>query len=174
MEEKICFRAVSRYDEAAYNALAYLMIRKLRKWPRILLIAVGMITAAGSAVLMLVQGNITPLGILLMMLGSMMSFFGVLAQPMVVKMLMAGQKKNGIPENTYLFAEEKLIICAAQAQKEYPYSAIGRVLEMSGYLFFFMNDGQMYLMGLKDVKGSLKDFRAGLERFISQARAVKG
>lgn len=174
MEENIRYRAVTRYDEEAYNALAYLMIRRLRRWPRIALIAVGMITALGSAVLMLCVGNLSPLGILLMLLGSAMCFFGVLAQRFVVKMMMAGSKKGEEPQNAYLLMDGCLRVQSGEAKKDYPYASVRRVLEMSGYLFLFMDDGQLYLLGLKDVKGRVKDFRAFLETRITEARQAKG
>lgn len=174
MEERIRFRATTRYDEEAYNALAYLMIRKLRKWPRILLLVTGLVTAFGSAVLMLYQGSISPLGLLLMMLGSLMTFFSVLAQRFCVKMMMASAKKGQTPKNTYLFAGEALCIENGEQRKRYSYASMRRVLEMSGYLFFFMDDGQLYLMALKDVKGNLKDFRTYLETRINEARQAKG
>ena len=174
MDETIRFKAATRYDEEAYNALAYLMIHKLRKWPRIMLIVVGMLTALGSGVLMLYTGNLSALGILMMVLGSAMCFFGVLAQRFVVKIMMAGSKKDEAPRNTYLLMDSCLRIQSGDAQKDYPYGSLRRVLEMSGYLFLFMDDGQLYLLGLKDVKGSRKDFRAFLEGHITEARQAKG
>lgn len=173
MTENACFRAVTRYDENACNALAYLMIHRLRKVPRIMLIVAGMLTAFGSAALMLYIGNITPLGLLMMMLGSMLSIFGVLAQRFAVKMMTAQYKKNGVPENTYLFYEDHLRIQAAAQYRDYRYDDLLRVLEMSGYLFLFTRDHQLYLLGLKDVKGSQRKFRAFLEDRITQARAGK-
>lgn len=173
MTENACFRAVTRYDETACSALAYLMIHKLRKTPRIMLIIVGMLTAFGSAALMLYGGSITPLGLLMMMLGSMLCIFGVLAQRFAVKMMTANHKKNGIPENTYLFYEDRLRIQAKDQHRDYRYADLTRVLEMSGYLFLFTRDQQLYLLGLKDVKGGQKKFRAFLEDHIMQARAGK-
>lgn len=174
MEENIRYRAVTRYDEEAYNALAYLMIRKLRRWPRIALIAVGLITALGSALLMLYTGSLSPLGVLLMLLGSAMCFFGVLAQRFVVKMLTAGRKNGEAPQNSYLLMDGCMRVQSGEEQKDYPYASFRRVLEMSGYLFLFADDGQLYLLGLKDVKGSVKDFRAFLEARITEARQAKG
>lgn len=174
MEESIRFRASTRYDEDAYNALAYLMIRKLRKWPRLLLMVVGLATSFGSALLMLFQGSITPMGLLLMMLGSLMTLFAVLAQRFCVKMMMASNQKGQLPQNSYLFGDDTLCVKSGERRKEYRYQSIRRVLEMSGYLFFFMEDGQLYLLALKDVKGSLKEFRSWLEDRITQARSTKG
>lgn len=174
MEESFRFRASTRYDEDAYNALAYLMIRKVRKWPRILLMVVGLATSFGSALLMLFQGRVTPLGLLLMLLGSLMTLFAVLAQRFCVKMMMASNPKGQLPQNNYLFGEDTLCVESGNRRKKYRYQSIRRVLEMSGYLFFFMEDGQLYLLALKDVKGSLKEFRSWLEDRITQARSTKG
>ena len=174
MNENIRFKAATRYDEEAYNALAYLMIHKLRKSPRVMLIIVGMLTALGSGVLMLCTGQLSALGILMLVLGSAMCFFGVLAQRFAVKIMMAGGKKGETPENTYLFMDSCLRVQSGEKQKDYGYGSLRRVLEMSGYLFLFTDDGQLYLLGLKDVKGRMKDFRAFLEERITQARQAKG
>lgn len=45
------------YDEEAYSALAYLMIRKLRRWPRILLLITGFFSIVGAALLMIYEGR---------------------------------------------------------------------------------------------------------------------
>ena len=174
MDESILFRATTRYDEEAYNALAYLMIHKLRKWPRIMLIIVGLLTALGLGVLMLYTGTLSAFGILMMVLGSAMCFFGVLAQRFAVKIMMAGTPKGEMPENIYLLMDSCLRVQSGAAQKDYGYSSLHRVLEMSGYLFLFMDDGRLYLLGLRDVKGSVNTFRAFLEERITQARQAKG
>lgn len=174
MNENIRFKATTCYDEEAYNVLTYLMIHKLRKWPRIMLIIVGLLTALGSGVLMLYTGTLSAFGMLLMMLGSAMCFFGVLAQRFAVKIMMAGSKKGETPQNTYLLMENCLRVQSGEIQKDYAYSSLRRVLEMSGYLFLFTDDGQLYLLALKDVKDSVKEFRAFLEERITQARQAKG
>ena len=160
MNENIRFKATTCYDEEAYNVLTYLMIHKLRKWPRIMLIIVGLLTALGSGVLMLYTGTL--------------SAFGVLAQRFAVKIMMAGSKKGETPQNTYLLMENCLRVQSGEIQKDYAYGSLRRVLEMSGYLFLFTDDGQLYLLALKDVKGSVKEFRAFLEERITQARQAKG
>ena len=167
-------RAVTKYDEKAYRALAALMIGRLRKWPRILLIAVGMLTTLGSAVIMLYTGQISLMGLTLLFCGSLMCIFGVFAQFFCVKMLLSSQKKGEPPVNTYLFLEDRLRVENEQTHQDYPYGDISRVLEMAGYLFLFTANGQIYLLGLEDVKGSLKEFREFFERKLTQSRKAKG
>jgi len=169
-----CYRASTEYDEKAYHALAYLMIHRLRKWPRIMLIATGMATTVVSAVIMLYTGRLSILGMALVFFGSLMSVFGIFARHFCVKMMMASGRKGETPKNTYLFFQEHLRIQNAEAHKDYAYGDIRRVVEMSGYFFLFMADGQLYLLKLEDVKGSLKNFRAFLEERLSQSRQAKG
>ena len=169
-----CYQATTEYGEEACNALAYLMIRRLRKWPRWMLVVTGLVTVVASAGMMIFNGQVSAIGMIFLLLGNVMCMFGLLAQRFCVKMLMASHKKNGIPKNTYLFFPDKLRIQNETAHKDYDYGDLRRVLEMSGYLFLFMTDNQMYLLGLKDVKGSLKQFRSFLEEKITQSRQAKG
>lgn len=172
--ETYCHRAITEYNEKAYHALAYLMIHRLRKWPRILLIITGMVTTLASAFMMLYAGTLSMLGLTLVICGSLMCVFGVFARFFCVKMMVASQKKEKPPANTYLFFEDRLRIQNEQTHQDYPYGEIPRVLEMSGYLFLFTADGRMYLLGLEDVKGNLRDFRSFLEEKLTESRKVKG
>lgn len=172
--EAFCYQATTEYGEEACRALAYLMIRRLRKWPRWMLVITGIITVIGSAAIMLLNGQVSAVGLIFLLLGNVMCMFGLLAERFCVRMLMASHRKNGIPQNTYLFFQQKLRIQNEAAHRDYAYGDFSRVLEMSGYLFLFMADGQMYLLKLKDVKGNLKAFRAFLEEKLTQSRNAKG
>ena len=172
--ETYCHKATTEYNEEAYNALAFLMMRRLRKLPRILLIVSGLITVALSAVVMIRSGAVSALGIILLLVGNIAAIFGLFAQRFCVKMMMASNKKGETPQNTYLFSEDKFSVHTPDIVKEYGYGDILRVLEMSGYLFLFMADNLMYMIALKDVKGSQKIFRDFLEEKITQSRKAKG
>ena len=168
--ELVRFRGTTRYTEEAYNALAYLMIRKLRKWPRLLVILTGFVSVAGAAAMMILQKQISVVGIIVLLVGNILCMFGFFAQRFCVKMMMAGNKKGVVPQNDYLFMDDCMRVMSGENHKDYSYGYIRRVLEMSGYLFMFTSDGQLYLLSLKGMKGSLKDFRAFLEERISQSR----
>ena len=172
--KQVRFQGTTQYNEEAYRALAYLMIRKLRKWPRLMVIATGLVSIAGATAMMILERQITAIGLIVLLVGNMMCMFGFFAQHFCVKMMMAGNKKGRVPQNEYIFTDEGLRVQSGEAQKDYSYGYIRRVLEMSGYLFLFMGDGQMYLLSLKGMKGSQKAFRSFLEERITQSRAAKG
>ena len=68
----------TRYDEAAYTALVHLMMKKLRRWPRLILLATGFISVAGSAAVMFTQG-VSLTGAAFLIAGNLMCMFGLFA-----------------------------------------------------------------------------------------------
>lgn len=173
-KEIIRFSGTTKYTEEAYNVLAYLMICKLRKWPRMLVILTGCVSVIGSAAMMILQGQASAMGLIVLLIGNILCMFGFFAQRFCVKMMMAGNKKGHVPQNEYLFMDDVMRVRSGEAQKDYSYGYIRRVLEMSGYLFLFTGDGQLYLLSMAGMKGNLKAFRAFLEERITQSRAAKG
>ena len=158
------------YDEAAYTALVNLMMNKLRRWPRIVLLATGLVSAVGSGMMMLAYGQASPALFGVMMLGSMMCMLGFLAPRFAVRMMMAGNRKGETPQNTYLFSDAGITVRTKDNQREYTYDYVSRMLEMSGYLFMFMKDGQVFLLKQTDVKSGYRRLHDDLERRLTAAR----
>lgn len=173
-ENGIRFSGVTYYTDEAYNALAYLMIRKLRRWPRLLVILTGLASIAGAVAVMIMKNEVSLPGMLVLLAGNTLCMFGLLAQRFCVRMMMAANKKGDVPQMAYRFTDDALMILTGETPRAYAYASVSRVLEMSGYLFFFMDDGQLYLLRLSDIQGGEKAFRAFLETHIAQARATKG
>ena len=174
MNGEILHEAKTVYDQEAYNALAGLMIRKLRKWPRLVLIFTGFVSVAGAAAIMIAQGLVSAVGAIVLLTGNLLCMFGLYAQRFAVRMMMASSGKGDPPVNRYLFGPDGMRVCAGGGERDYPYAAIHRVLEMSGFLFFFCSDGQVYMMRCTDVRGSAGAFRRFLEERLTQSRAGKG
>lgn len=168
------YEATTVYDEEAYNALAYLMIHRLRKWPRFLLLVTGFVSVIGSAAMMIAQGRVTAIGAIVLLVGNLMCMFGFLAQRFAVRLMMASSKKGTMPRNDYSFTDESLWIRSGEQEREYSYAYIQRVMEMSGYLFLFLKDGQVYLLRKKGVKGDQKAFMRFLEEKLQESRSTKG
>ena len=127
----------TRYDEAAYAALVHLMMKKLRRWPRLVILATGFVSVAGSAAVMFTQG-VSLTGAIFLIAGNLMCMFGLFAPRIAVRMMIASNKKGEAPVNVYVFSDEGMRVRSSETEKEYSYGFIRRILEMSGYLFFFM------------------------------------
>lgn len=164
------FTVTTVYDQAAYIALVNLMMNKLRRWPRMIILATGFVSVVGSGMLMLTQGSVSAGPFLVMMLGSMMCMLGFFAPRFAVRMMMASNKKGPAPENTYLFSRDGMRIQNGATQKDYTYAFMNRLLEMSGYLFLFMKDGQVYMLRQTDVKGGYSRLHQYLEECLTAER----
>lgn len=162
----------TRYDEAAYTALVHLMMKKLRRWPRLILLATGFISVAGSAAVMFTQG-VSLTGAVFLIAGNLMCMFGLFAPRIAVRMMVASNKKGEAPVNAYAFSDEGMRVRSGETEKEYSYGFIRRILEMSGYLFFFMRDGQTYLLRAADA-ANYPAFREYLNERVLTARGARG
>ena len=88
-------------------------------------------------------------------------------------MMVASNKKGEAPVNAYAFSDEGLRVRSGETEKEYSYGFIRRILEMSGYLFFFMRDGQTYLLRAADA-ANYPAFREYLNERVLTARGARG
>ena len=166
MSESARYQAKTRYDKEACDALAFLMMNRLRKWPRIILLVTGLLSIVGAAWYMLQAGEVTVLPILLLLAGNFMSVFGLFARQFAAKMLLNSVGKDA--ENTYVFTDEQFLIRGAKGdERAYGYDFIRRVIRMSGYLFFFMRDGQTYLLKEANVPGG------GFQAFLDERLAAR-
>ena len=159
------------YDEAAYTALVHLMMKKLRRWPRRIILLTGFVSMMGAAAMMFMQG-VSLIGAVFLIAGNLMCMFGLFAPRIAVRMMMASNKKGEMPVNEYTFDEDEVQISTAQTQKTYSYGFFHRILEMSGYLFFFMQDEQIYLLKTSDMP-DYNTFRAFLNEHVLAAREKK-
>ncbi len=159
------------YDEAAYTALVHLMMKKLRRWPRRVILLTGFVSMTGAAAMMFMQG-VSLIGAVFLIAGNLMCMFGLFAPRIAVRMMMASNKKSKTPVNEYAFCEDEVRIRTEQMQKTYSYGFFCRILEMSGYLFFFMQDEQIYVLRTADVP-DYSAFRAFLNAHVLAARERK-
>lgn len=102
-----------------------------------------------------------------------MCLFALYAQKFAVKMMMAAGKKGKTPVNTYLFSDEGMKVRNGQGEREYSYGFISRVIDMSGYLFFFCADGQTYMLRQQNLRGRKKAFLRDLEAKLEEAQAIR-
>ncbi|MEG0740773.1 MAG: YcxB family protein [Clostridia bacterium] len=163
--------AVTVYDQAAYQALVHLMMTKLRRWPRYFLMLTGALTIVGSGYTMIVQGLISPWMLLLLLLGNLLFVVALFADRFALRLMMASNRKGTTVTNHYRFHENDWGIQNSAVQQQYTYAFINRVLETENYLFFFMRDGQVYLLRRTDMTlGTYPQLRALLDEKLASAK----
>ncbi len=164
----IVIHATTTYDEQVCNSLVYLMLYKLRKWPRYAIISLGLVTAVAAAMIMLTEGNVSALPFLVMVLGSMLCMVGIYLKPIASKMLLASYGKKR-PRFCYEFCTDEIHINYADNTRTYSYGFVLRLLEMSGMLFMFMKDGQVFILKHTDVKEGYQKLKTLLENQIRKS-----
>lgn len=169
MENAPIYQAVTTYDEQAYAMLVHLMSRKLRRWPRYMILGTGLATVLLPAMYMVLQSSVEALPFLAMMFGSLLFTFGLFLDKFTVKMLMAAGGKEP-PVNTYRFYADEMVIISGEREQRYSYGYLQRLIEMSGFLFLFAKDGQAYLLRQSDVRGGYAGLKALLEEKVGAAR----
>lgn len=116
-----------------------------------MLISMGLITSVAAGMFMVSSGSVHALPFLMMVLGSMLCMIGLYLKEVASRMLIASY--NGVyPKFSYRFCEEDIRITYQDREVNYSYAYILRLLEMSGYLFMFMKDGQLYILRSDDVQ----------------------
>ncbi len=157
------------YDEQICASLVYLMLYKLRRWPRYMLMALGLATAVLAGMIMLSDGQISALPFLVMILGSMLCTAAIFLKQLATKMLVASYGKH-FPTVEYTFSSEEIAITMGERVQKYSYAYVLRLLEMSGLLFMFTRDGQVYILRQKDVAGGYPRLKAFLDENMPKQR----
>lgn len=140
------------YNEQICDSLVYLMLYKLRRWPRYMLMGLGLATAVIAGMVMLSEGKVSALPFLVMILGSMLCTAAIFLRQLATKMLVASYGKQ-FPTFSYTFMENEIVVAVGERERKYSYAYVMRMFEMSDLLFMFMRDGQVYILRQKDVKG---------------------
>lgn len=162
------FHAKTTYDQQICHSLVYLMLCKLRRWPRYVLLALGLATAVIAGMIMLTEGRVSALPFLVMILGSMLCTAAIFLRHLAARMLTASYGKR-FPTFAYAFAPDEIRVACDGREQGYSYGYILRLLEMSGLLFMFMRDGQVYILRQQDVQGGYDQLKAALEERIKKA-----
>lgn len=155
------------YDEQICSSLVYLMLYKLRKWPRYMLMALGVATAVIAGMIMLAEGRVSALPFLVMILGSMLCTAAIFLRQLATRMLVASYGKR-YPTFCYTFGADEIGVAVNDREQQYSYAYVLRLLEMSGLLFMFMKDGQVYILRQKDVTVGYDRLKALLEENVKK------
>ncbi len=155
------------YDEQICSSLVYLMLYKLRKWSRYMLMALGLATAVIAGMIMLAEGKVSALPFLVMVLGSMLCTAAIFLKQLATRMLLASYGKQ-FPTFNYTFAGDEITVAVGDREQKYSYAYVLRLLEMSGLLFMFMKDGQVYILRQKDVTVGYARLKGMLEEKVAK------
>lgn len=155
------------YDEQICSSLVYLMLYKLRKWPRYMLMALGLATAVIAGMIMLAEGRVSALPFLVMILGSMLCTAAIFLRQLATRMLVASYGKQ-YPTFCYTFGADEISVAVNDREPQYSYAYVLRLLEMSGLLFMFMKDGQVYILRQRDVTVGYDRLKALLEEKVKK------
>lgn len=159
------------YDEEACASLVYLMLCKLRRWPRYMLMGLGLATAVIAGMIMLVEGRVSAGPFLVMILGSMLCTAAIFLRQLATKMLVASYGRD-FPTFQYTFAADEITVAVGDREQKYSYGYVLWLLEMSGLLFMFMRDGQVYILRQKDVAVGYERLKSWLEDHMKAKTAA--
>ena len=68
-----------------------------------------------------------------------------------------------------VFSQDEILVKHGEQKKQYTYGYVMRLLEMSGFLFMFMKDGQVYILRQADVKEGYSQLKELLENKVRKA-----
>lgn len=171
IKNKLLYEATTKYDQAAYQALTRLMLRKLRKAPRLLLLGLGILMLFTGGWLFFSDGGFSLRSSLLLLIGNFITIFALMAEHFLVRMFMAENKKYGELVNLYQFYDEGMAISNNHTNTDIPYSEFGPILDSGGYLFLFLKNKQAYILRKSEMrKGKAENLCSFLEERITACR----
>lgn len=168
-EEKLLFEVKTVYDQQNYKILVQLMLRKLRRFPRmaVLLLGCGTLFLAGYRIFTRTSFDLT--GIILLLFGNALVIFAVFAEYFLTMMLCAETGKKTPLVNCYRFYSENLEVSSSAGQlSTIPYSHFERILEYQNRLFLFMDDKNAFIL---DLSAIIKGRECKLKAFLNEKLA---
>ncbi len=158
MKDKLFYEATTKYDQAVYQALTRLMLRKLRRAPRFLLLGLGILMIITGGWLFFSDGRLSIRSSLLLLIGNFITIFALLAEHFMVRLLMAENKQYGELVNRYQFYDEGMVFSNNYTTEDVPYHEFGHILDSGGYLFLFVKNKQTYILRKSEMsKGTADD-----------------
>lgn len=170
MNERHClFELKTVYDQETYRALVQLMLRKLRRMPRIAVLTLGFGTLLIAGYQLFTGSDFDLVSILFLLFGNAMIIFSVFAEHFLTLMLCAETGKKNPLVNRYVFYPEEVEVCPNKGESFHiPYSHFGRILEYRQLLFLFVDDKNAFILNpLSMTKGSPQ----GLKTFLNEKLA---
>lgn len=154
---KPCFTAGMRYDADSIRRLCQVRRDTFEVWKKLGIVAASLLLI----VLGLFMSGINPLGILMMLGGSIM-LTGVNAPASVLADKILQQfKEKEFPNLQYSFSESG--ITTNEMTEEFPYTGIVALIEDKDYLYLFQNRLAAFMIDRSTLEGKEDAFRSFLE-----------
>ncbi len=167
--QSFLFEAKTTYDQNAYRALVQLMLRRLRRWPRLAVLSLGFLTLAAAAYRLFTAPSFDVVAVVLLIFGNALIIFSAFAEYFLVQMLGAETGKKHPLINRYRFFESFLEIAPSCGDSsQIPYEQISRILDYKGYLFLFVGGRSAYILSPRSItKGTEEKLRDFLNQKLS-------
>ena len=163
------FEAKTIYDQEAYRALVQLMLRRLRRWPRLAVLSLGFLTLIAAAYRLFTIFSFDVVAVVLLIFGNALIIFSAFAEYFLVQMLSAETGRKNPLVNRYRFFENFLEIAPSQGDsRQISYKQISRILDYKGYLFLFIGGQSAYILSPCSLtKGTEEKLRTFLNRKLA-------
>lgn len=171
MSDTVClFETKTTYDQAAYRALVRLMMGKMRRWPRMAVLTLGIGTLVLAGYQIFARASFDVVSILFIILGDVLIVFAVFAEYFLVQMLLAQTGKKNPMVNIYRFCQDCLEISSGSPQPvQVAYGQISRILEFGQYYFLFTGERNAYIINPSAMsRGSQQGLRVFLEEKLQR------
>ena len=163
MNEIPLFSTTTLYDNAAYSALVNLMMRKIYRLPRYFVMLTGLLSIVLCGYRLFVAGP-SAIVVFFLVLGNLFTLLGIFAPRFVVRLLCVQSREPFRIQ--YEFYEHEMHMITTVEKKVCAYSSIRRIIEWQSFWFFFLNNGQVYLL-----RPDAAPNNASLRTFINQKLA---
>lgn len=157
------------YNQETYKALVQLMLRKLRRLPRIAVLTLGFGTLFLAGYRLFTGSDFDLISILFLLFGNALIIFAVFAEYFLTLMLCAETGKTHPLVNRYRFYMDEVEISPSNGPAfRIPYHHFGRILEYRHLLFLFVDDKKAFIL---DPASMTKGTERKLKEFLNQKLA---
>ena len=175
-EVRSLFEMKTVYDQETYRILVQLMLRKLRRLPRLAVLTLGFGTLFLAGYRLFTGADFDLICVLLLLLGNTLSIVAVFAEHFLTLMLCAETGKKNPLVNHYRFYPEELEISPSNGQPfRIPYSHFGRILEYKNRFFLFVDNKNAFILNPSSMtKGTERNLRDFLNKKLTENLQEKG
>ena len=165
-ETEILFEMKTTYDQNTYRSLVQLMLRKLRRTPRLAVLTLGFGTLFLSGYHLLSTSTFSLTIMLFLIFGNALIIFSVFAEYFLTSMLCAETGKKHPLVNCYRFYLKKVEISPSNGETFcIPYAHFNHILEYQNLLFLFADNKNTFIL---DPSSMTKGNEKNLKTFLNQ------
>lgn len=158
------------YNQEAYRALVKLMMGKMRRWPRMAVLTLGIGTLVLAGYQMFTSSSFNIVSILFIIFGDALIVFAVFAEYFLVQMLLSQTGRKNQLVNCYRFYPDYMEIAPINGEpSRISYGQISRILEYGQYYFLFTDGKNAYIINPSSMsRGTRQELRTFLEEKLQK------